>query len=348
MAITTYGALHGRFDRAKREDDESSPHLQIRLLAGDTPWRVAVNVQSQDGSEVVYWIVNPITNHPILNALEGRSTGFGGVQRDAAHALDFVKAPLFGFPAGLTLPPSGSANADDLQDLLLTHLNQLRTAGGDLVAFGARFDRNLNKAIDREFGNTSGLNGIHDVHLNQGNPAGRHADDNGAFHDGGLLLVFPDRTVGVFLACQSQLVPTDQRGHPAPASVALRDLIGRVPGPTPRPLPLVPSGDSVYIERALINPAGADPGLERVVIGNLATAPRDLTGWTLQDTNGRTSPLSGSIEAGSSLVVHLDGSGAQLRNKRGNLLLLDRDGNQVHAVTYSSEDANVEDRYVKF
>jgi uncharacterized protein YukJ len=155
MAITTYGALRGQFDFAKREDDESSPHLHLRVLAGNTPWRVAVNVQSHDNSDVVYWIVDPIANHPIRNTVAGLPPGFTEVDEDAAHALDFA--------TGRTLLPSGHASADDLQDLLLLHLSQLKAAGGDLVAFGARFDQNLHKKIDKEFGNTSGRNGIHAV-----------------------------------------------------------------------------------------------------------------------------------------------------------------------------------------
>ena len=34
---------------------------------------------------------------------------------------------------------------------------------------GERFDRNLHKPIDVDFGNTDGLHGVHDIHLNQGN-----------------------------------------------------------------------------------------------------------------------------------------------------------------------------------
>ncbi len=355
MAIN-YGALRGTFDRAKREVDRDSPHLQIRVLAGDTAWRVSVNVESEDGSEVIYWVVNPITNHPILNAIAGLPGGFSAVRRDAAHALDFVKAPLFDFAAGLVLPSSGSANADDLQDMLVMHLYQLKSAGGDLIAFGARFGRNRHRPIDREFGNRSGRNGIHDVHLNQGNRRGSgHAGDNGPFHDGGLLLAFPDRTVGLFLAFQSQAVPTDSNGDPAPGSRLIRDLLGRhIPPPTPPAAP-VPSErvaavrpGTVYLERALINPAGGDLGRETVVLGNLATTAVDLAGWSLQDTTGRTTPLTGTIAAGASLIVELDGAGVQQGNKRGNLLLLDEQGQQVDAVTYSTEDARTEDRYVRF
>jgi hypothetical protein len=49
MVAILYGTLRGRIDRHKREDCASTPHLQIRVL-DDTgqPWRIAVNVQSED------------------------------------------------------------------------------------------------------------------------------------------------------------------------------------------------------------------------------------------------------------------------------------------------------------
>jgi hypothetical protein len=45
---------------------------------------------------------------------------------------------------------------------------------------------------------------------------------------------------------------------------------------------------TVYLERALINPAGvAAPGREAVVLGNLATAAQSVYGWQLVDRKGR-------------------------------------------------------------
>ena len=96
------------------------------------------------------------------------------------------------------MPSTGSAG----QDLLTLYLDQCKSAGGELCAFGAKFDRNLHKPIDAEFGNTDGLHGVHGIHMNQGN-VGAHAPDNGPFHDGGLLLSFPDRIMGLFLAFQT-------------------------------------------------------------------------------------------------------------------------------------------------
>jgi len=48
-----YGVLRGSPDRWVREDGDTTPHLQIRLLDRTRqPWRIAVNVQSDTGAEV--------------------------------------------------------------------------------------------------------------------------------------------------------------------------------------------------------------------------------------------------------------------------------------------------------
>ena len=54
-----------------------------------------------------------------------------------------------------------------------------------------------------------------------------------------------------------------------------------------------------------------------------------------------------TIGPGGSLLVPLDGAGAQLGNNGGNLVLLDPGGRVVDAVAYPATDA-VEGRYVRF
>src|SRR6476620_5675110 len=108
MAIK-YGVLRGHPDRFKREDNESSPHLQIRALENSgQPWRIAVNVQSDTGSNVVFWVVDPLVGEPLLASLPALASGFSPAAHTADHALDFVKAPLFDFTLGRVLPPTGS------------------------------------------------------------------------------------------------------------------------------------------------------------------------------------------------------------------------------------------------
>jgi uncharacterized protein YukJ len=224
-----YGVLRARPDRAKREDAAATPHLQIRALDNTgQPWRVAVNVQSDDGSEVVFWVVDPLVSHPILGALPATPSGFTTTAANASESLDFAKAPLFDWTLGRALPPSGSANADDLQDLLTLYLDQCKAGGGELYVFGAKFENNEHKPIDAEFGNTDGLHGVHDIHMNQGNVGG-HARDNATFHDGGLVLSFPDRVMGVFLAFQNQRKDTDASGNAAPGAKPLSQIISAQP-----------------------------------------------------------------------------------------------------------------------
>jgi uncharacterized protein YukJ len=339
-----YGVLRGRPDRFKREDNTSSPHLQIRVLEDSgQPWRIAVNVQSNTGSDVAFWVVDPLVGHPVLASLPGRPQGFTAIAANPGQALDYVKAPLFDVTLGRVLPPTGAASADDLQDLLSLFLEQCKAAGGEIFAFGAKFLQNLHKPIDIEFGNIDGLHGMHDIHMNQGN-VGQHAGDNGVFHDGGLILAFPDRFLGLFLAFQSQHVPTDAAGAAAPGSPTIGQILtGGVPGQPPPPLV-----STIYLERALINPSGADQGLETVVLGNLATTPQTLTNWRLLDKNGRVTPIAATLAPGASLIVALDGTGVQLGNNGGNLILQDHTNAQVDVVTYTAADASPDNRYVRF
>ncbi len=362
MAIL-YGVLRGRPDRYKREDNASTPHLQIRVLENSgQPWRIAVNVQSDSGSDVAFWVVDPLVGHPLLASLPATPSGFTTVARNADHALDYVKAPLFDWTHGRLLPPSGNASSDDLQDLLSLYLDQCRNAGGEIYAFGAKFDQNLHKPIDAEFGNLDGLHGIHDIHMNQGN-VGAHAGDNGVFHDGGLILAFPDRYLGLFLGFQTQRIPTDAAGNAASGATAISQILTAAPTPTPPPpvggpTPPPPVGgpspvpapvvSTVYIERALINPSGNDAGLEIVVLASLATTPQTLSNWRLVDKNARVTPLNTTIGAGQSVLIALDGNGVQLGNQGGNLILQDNHKAQVDAVTYTVEDAKPENAYVRF
>lgn len=341
MAIM-YGALRGRPDRYKREDDAATPHLQIRVLEdGGQPWRIAVNVRSDTGSNVAFWVVDPLVGHPLLASLPALASGFSTVTRSPDHALDYVKAPLFDWKLGRSLPPSGHASSDDLQDLLSLYLDQCKNADGELYAFGAKFDKNLHKPIDIEFGNTDGLHGVHDIHLNQGN-VGAHVGDNGVFHDGGLILACPDRYLGLFLGFQTQRIPTDAAGNAAAGATP----IGQILAGGPPPPPSVQS--AVYIERALLNPSGADPGHEVVVLGSLATTAQKLAHWRLVDKNGRVTPLDVTLEPGQSVLVALDGNGVQLGNQGGTVTLQDDHMAQVDVVTYTAADAGPEGRYVRF
>jgi hypothetical protein len=182
--------------------------------------------------------------------------------------------------------------------------------------------------------------------MNQGN-VGQHSGDNGVFHDGGLILKFPDRYLGLFLGFQTQRIPTDAAGNAAAGATPISQLLAGAPPPPP-PQPPEVATSAIYIERALINPSGPDAGREVVVLANLATSAQTLTNWRLVDKNARVTAIDATIESGQSILLTLDGTGAQLGNQGGNLMLQDSHNAQVDVTTYTAEDASGENRYFRF
>ena len=136
---------------------------------------------------------------------------------------------------------------------------------------------------------------------------------------------------------------SDAAGNAAPGATALSQVLAG--DTTPPPPPVVAP---VYIERALINPSGNDAGLEVIVLASLATTPQTLSNWRLIDKNARVTPINTTIGPGQSVLIALDGKGAQLGNQGGNLILQDNHSAQVDVVTYTAEDASQENRYVRF
>jgi uncharacterized protein YukJ len=353
-----YGVLRARLDRWMREDpapgSSKSPHLHVRVLdAQGKPWRIPVNVRSGDPAKslVIFHRADPLLGHPILDhlaALPSGLTDLNTAPRSASNALDYSRAPLFDITTGIALPPTGPGEDDDLQDVVSRQLNDLKASGGELFAFGSHFhDPAPRPGIDTRFGTADGM---HDIHMNQGNAPHEHDEDNGIFNDGGLILRFPDHVTGLFFRFKTQFLPTDANGDRIPG-VSKEIPPPATPGETPvlpppgEPHPAFPA---VYIERALVNPPGDDPAKEIVVIGNTTLAPVDLTGWRIVDKNDAAEAIAGVLlPAGGSVLIVLSGDGAQLSNKGGTIRLLNPAGVLMHAASYSKADA-VEDRFVRF
>jgi uncharacterized protein YukJ len=204
-----YGLLRGKVVRFGTEDGTKTPHFQI-IVQDDVPqiWRVAVNVRSDDGSNDQAIVVDPLENHPVLGGLSAVGVGYTALPNHVPGlALDYVRQPLFN-PADLqALPPFGSDKRgleDILSQLAQDALNG--AAGVTIYVWGSRFDvGNHPVAADNTYGDKVG---IHDVHMNQGNPP-PHERDNGVYQDGGIIFHFGDRYVGVFMKFQSQVGRND-------------------------------------------------------------------------------------------------------------------------------------------
>jgi uncharacterized protein YukJ len=202
-----YGLLRGRVVKYGTEDGTPTPHFQIIVQDNDAPiWRVAVNVRSDDGSNDKAVVVDPL-DHPIMKKLPGVAVGYTPLPGNMPGlALDYVRDPIFA-PANLQILPPFDSDQTGLEDILskLTQEAQDNTDNGaELYVWGSKFEvGNHPVAADEQYGDTVG---VHDVHMNQGNPP-PHEQDNGIYQDGGLIFHIDDRYVGVFMKFQSQVTP---------------------------------------------------------------------------------------------------------------------------------------------
>src|SRR5262245_23920484 len=199
MPLKNYSLLKGR-PINYRLGTGSSPHYQVLISENGTPHRIAVNVQSQDGSEVQYLVRSPF-EHPLTEGLAELEEGLHPLQsKPGGLALDFIRANI-GQPWEFKpLPVSVVGPDNDLNEKIDAHVQRAMADEDAMVyAFGETWGPENNKA-DKYFGFKPGR-GIHDIHFNQGNPPGQFEASNGPWQDGGLIFQFPRQNlwVGVFL-----------------------------------------------------------------------------------------------------------------------------------------------------
>ena len=218
MPIASYSVLKGR-PTAGKVVEGTSPHYQITVDAAGSTFTVAVNIQSVDGSEVLYAIAPQFTP-PEPAALQALTDGMTALKSAAGGlALDFVREQIGGRPMitreQMTLLPEvergvsfkaepASAPSKALENAVVTLLNGAVASGDATVyAFGSAY---ADKGV---------VDGIHDIHMNQGNPTNNHGGDNGVWQDGALFLETGGGWTAVFLAFQTESWTTDAAGDPA-------------------------------------------------------------------------------------------------------------------------------------
>ncbi|MFE6051091.1 DUF2278 family protein [Kitasatospora sp. NPDC056446] len=221
MPISNYGVLAATAVDRRREGGTGTPHYQIHLRDGQgTDYRAAVNVLSQQAPPDLRYLVDEDFRHPVTGLLPAAGSGWNPLpSRPGAASLDFVRGRLFDPAAMKVLPPDAPGPDNDLGDVLDRCVQQaIADPAAALYVFGQRFGPEPS-VPDKVFGFLPG-NGVHDIHMNQGN-SGRFTGDDGVYQDGGLLVHLPDRGrwTAVFLAFQSQSWHTDDRtGHTLPGT----------------------------------------------------------------------------------------------------------------------------------
>lgn len=347
MPLNNYSLLKGR-PTNNRLATGKNPHYQVLISANGTMFRIAINVQSADGSEVQF-LVRSRFEHPITSELESFTEGLhklnsapGGV------ALDYIRSNLMQPWELVPLPPSKVGPDNDLNEKIDAYIQRaMSDENAYIYAFGEAWGPEPQKA-DTYFAFLPGR-GIHDIHMNQGNPPGKYAADNGSYQDGGLLIEFPDENqwVAIFLKFQSQAwhsddltaipnVPHNRDFKTEPHTPVGRDNI---------PTMDVPDG-LIRIVGALVNDIKS-PEVETVTLLNTSDLAIDLSGWALKDRNKSEKLLTGNIPAGGTRVFEVRPELA-LSNKGGIITLVNEKGIKVHGVSYTREQARQPGRTIPF
>ncbi|MGH4022016.1 MAG: DUF2278 family protein [Pseudonocardiaceae bacterium] len=336
MPLSSYGVLVGRtVDRRREGATDDTPHYQIHVTdSGGIGYRVAVNVKSQLPPSDLLYLVDDDLRHPVTAALDGLGSGWHALPRQPGGAnLDFIRGNLFDPARMRPVPPDAPGADNDLADHLDYYvLRAIDDPTARLYAYGERWGPERTTR-DKIFGFLPG-NGVHDIHMNQGN-SGRFRADDGVWQDGGMLIHFPgeSRWVGLFLAFQSQAWHTDDTtGH-------------AIEGIPPQP----DTADSpIRILAALVNPAGPAPEQETVLLLNASADPVDLTGWRIADRLKNTLDLpAGPLGAGATLEMAVSNR-IQLGNRGGSITVLDNEGLKVSGVSYTARAAEREGWTVTF
>jgi uncharacterized protein YukJ len=217
MALERYGVLIGTLqDHARDQPDTQGRwyHVNLRVTAPLGLYRCAVDVDSKQSATGVEWKV--LTAAPALISAAGLAPGYHDLPlTSSSGALDYYRHPALARRPGCLFVRQPPARLQQLIDRLspgqtwtggsnleaATALEGILAPGRRILVFGEPFSQGL---------------GMHNIHQNQGDPAGSQWwDENAIWQDGATVMERPDGTFDVFISkFSTQSTQTDDDGHP--------------------------------------------------------------------------------------------------------------------------------------
>jgi hypothetical protein len=217
MPLPDYGVLVGTLDHFAREDPTNFGTYYHGKLYVSTPGGIyegAVDVATPSGITVQYRSLASLDRS--LFPLAGLSAGWHPLVRDSASgALDYTRNPLL-HPRLGCITVVFSPLLDKLRTIFNPQLERWTDSSGDnaldeledvlqgsvrIFVFGAPY--------------THGR-GVHDIHMNQGDPPGIHQPSDGIWQDGGTTIEYSDGRLAAFITkFSTQTLNTNDQGLPA-------------------------------------------------------------------------------------------------------------------------------------
>jgi hypothetical protein len=222
MPVQDYGVVIGQFDHFDRDDANHygnyyHGHIFVRAPAG-TLYNCAVDVKYPDGK--VEYFQPAKLDAPKFSTVAALADGFHSLaQTPTSGALDYVRNPLISQPLGCLAVFLAVWNAithtnnqvwkQNVGMSALTDLEAFLQADGGIqriYVFGARYQNAAQHPPQ----------GMHDVHMNQGDPPGPYQALDGIWQDGGVIVQRPSGLLaGFFVKFVTQTLKTNDLGLPA-------------------------------------------------------------------------------------------------------------------------------------
>ena len=208
----TYGILVGTIKDGQMDPSGRSPHYEIWVSA-DSNYRIAVNVHSVDGSDVLAFFDANFTSPTKLD-LPSRAAGDAGFTAlrtgPGGEGLDYLRDNLFPLEKMGDVPGEGTGMT--LANLLDAQIERAKADSESVILACGQFFQD--QGGDKTFG-FAPERGVHDIHMMQGN-SGSFANDNRVNGDGALFIRFKGgETVALFVRFTTESTSTDDTtGNP--------------------------------------------------------------------------------------------------------------------------------------
>jgi uncharacterized protein YukJ len=220
MSSFPYAVIKGRIADAKPfpTQGRTRPHYHLLIEAGSSRFDVAVNIVSEDPKvadvRVLYAIKYGFTPRT-ARELSSMGAGIRNLPQDSDLRLDYVSDDLVTRDEMSLLPlfdgkhgGRHGGGCDAIMDLVGRAVGNPKAT---VYAFGHRYSPSHKP--DPAWG-FSPDDGVHNIHMNQGNAPNDHGNENGRHQDGALWIETDGAWSAVYVAFQTQSWDNGPDGFP--------------------------------------------------------------------------------------------------------------------------------------
>lgn len=223
-----------------KPDYVGSPHYVINVKgADDSIFKIVVNSAStevgEDGNSDVYFYADLHFSDPVTDKLRQIEAGL--------HTDDFPRLDYWQDHSLLDLSrmrPIPYQDEDGQRADVNDIISEILTVDTSKAPQSIPYDNGGGDPHNRDFYPTAedgvtvygfgflflpNEDGLHETHMNQGNPQGRHWKENGAFQDGAVIVERGGNFMAMFTAFQTQCLPTNAKGFPIAGARPLPEYI---------------------------------------------------------------------------------------------------------------------------